>query len=182
MAVGVSGCPGGNRRAVGVARGDTVSEKKNVTLGDYLNNLRNTFVDRQTLRVPYLNTLQRLEQVNYYLPAWLAFGYNHPLREAIQHWDTLDFGAMIGRALTLAWETRNSEKPYFEPEELWTVASAGLGKDDRRGRTQKVSDLDQARMYILWSRGGRTQQELAEEYEVSLATVERIVKRFKGRS
>ena len=147
-----------------------------ITLRDYLDSLLR-FRERGELGDWTPRLLTRLELIERLLPAWLNLPLQGPATAAIEDWDTFDFGSLIGRAVVLPIE----QGDYFvNPTRQWEVCSIGLGYDgNRRGRPQSVGKLNQLLIYHLWASGAKTQAELAEDYGIGIATVGRIVRRWK---
>ena len=149
---------------------------KGATLRNYLVSLQR-FRDQGELDGWAPRLLIRLEILARLLPKWLGLPFKGEWTTALEEWDTLDFGSLIGRALVLPFE----QGDYFEDaERQWTIASIGLGHDGQRvGRPQKVGKLNQLLIYHLWASGAKTQQELADDYEIGIATVGRIIRKWK---
>ena len=127
----------------------------------------------------YAKIAKRLELVACAVPSWLDLDITHPLRYAIEQWKVEDFALLIGRAGVFPIEP-GYERLFQTPEDIWNVAQRGLGGDpERRGRPSKLSDSEQLLIYEQWSRGFHTQEELASLYNLGIATIRRIVKKWK---
>lgn len=119
----------------------------------------------------------RLLLIERLLPAWLAFDAKHPVFGAVLELDALDFGTLLGRAIVLPME---EGKEFEDIETQWLFASAGLPLSSTKiGRPEAVGTMTQIVIYYQWLGGESTQKELAEEYQVSPATIARIIRRWK---
>lgn len=127
----------------------------------------------------YEKVANRLELVACAVPSWLDLDITHPLRYAIEHWKVEDFALLIGRAGVFPIEP-GYQKLFQTPEDIWYMAQRGLGGDpEKRGRPSKLSESEQLLIYEQWSRGFHTQEELASLYNLGIATIRRIVKKWK---
>ena len=151
-------------------------KNKNLTLKGYLESLRRLNDDHWTAK----RALKRLELIETFMPEWLIFDPIEDAGEAVLYWDTLDFGTLLGRGMILKIE----QGEYFDnPTHSWNIASLGLGDlTERRGRPEKIPKLNQILIYHLWAAGVKTQHELAEDYGIGIATVQRIIRKWKPKN
>ena len=174
MAVGVSGRPGGNRRAVGVANGNAVSEDR-PTIRRYMKALQHE-AEKKELPPFFLRAVARMQLIEKIIPPWLDFDFGHALRNAVEDWDPDDFATLIGRAIVYP----NEGIKFANPLDLWLFTQMGLGKKPKTtGRPPKLDKVQQMMIYDLWGTGAFTQQEVAELYGVSLRTVARIIQTIR---
>jgi hypothetical protein len=148
------------------------------TLQEYLELLRRWKAEdkSQDFHV-FERTLKRLELIKHHVPLWMKLSSKHSIVKAIHDLDALDFGTVIGRAMVV--QTEEEFSPIEDIEALWLIATIGLSPNRRIGRPEAVGTLTQLFIYFEWTQGNKTQQELATEYEISVPTVERIIRRWK---
>jgi hypothetical protein len=122
---------------------------------------------------------RRLEVIERAVPAWLDLPAAHPLHRAIDRWPSEEFAVLIGRAVVYP-EEPGDYGALQDPRTLWDFARAGLGGNpDRRGRPSNLSTEDQILIYDLWSHGVSTQAQLADQFKVSIATIKRVIARWR---
>jgi hypothetical protein len=151
------------------------------TIRDTLTDLREAGErgeDRTRLEY-WVRRRRRLEVIERAVPAWLDLPAAHPQHRAIDKWTSAEFAVLIGRAVVYPAEPGDYEA-LQDPRILWDFAGAGLGGNpDRRGRPSRLSTQDQILIYDLWSHGVSTQERLANQFHVSIATVKRIIRKWK---
>jgi hypothetical protein len=119
----------------------------------------------------------RLQLIECAIPSWLDFAIDHPLIYAVERWDYEDFHVLIGRGAVKPREPM-FKKLYQTGQEIWMFAQQGLG-GERRGRPSTLHKQQELQIYESWSRGFHTQQELADIHRVGIATIKRIIKKYK---
>ena len=125
----------------------------------------------------------RLEIIERVIPEWLEFRIPEiqQLYQAIGEWDTSEFATLIGRAVVYPNEAGQKGR-FREPIDLWELARIGLGAEPaNRGRPRATDRLTQIRIYSLWQAGQKTQQEIADEFDIGIATVGRIIRDIKSK-
>jgi hypothetical protein len=146
----------------------------------YFKDARNNEPDWESnLNTYRQKVLTRLEVIERAVPFWLDFVANHPLMYAVRTWGIEDFAILIGRGAVYPSESTH-RKLFKDGEEVWLVAQKGLGHErERRGRPSKVNEHNQFLIYDYWSRGMYTQEELAKMFKVGIATIKRIISKWK---
>lgn len=135
----------------------------------------------ETINTPrWEKVIGRLEIVEGAVPSWMDFEQAiHPLWGALDTWNSSEFAILIGRAVVypkeLGWDGQ-----FQTPQQLWEFASMGLGGTQKTaGRQSKLSREQQIQVYDLASKAQIPYEQLAEMYEVSIKTIQRIVKKWQ---
>ena len=112
----------------------------------------------------------------------MGLSKDHELRTAIDEWDSYDFAALLGRMIVLPRELGNRSL-LIDHNFRWVMTSIGLGNTThKRGRPLAVGETEQRLIYTLWTIDYRTQEQLAQEFNIGIATVQRIIRKWKKRS
>lgn len=76
-------------------------------------------------------------------------------------------------------KSKGRQKELEEVLGVWDILKERGLVGNGRGRPIKLTHTRQVEIYELWAGKHATQEELAEKYSVGIATIERVIRRWK---